>query len=263
MRPAGAADLGVLLSEIGIQTARRRRAAGVLLIAAFEISFIGLALAQAFIEYRLGLSPVIVVAIVWAVWTWWHSWVFPRNRLRHLRRAHAYRAAFVRDIYPWVTLGFCQMWRPLVNGDTLAKLLPAPPVFLEGLSPVAIVAGAVMSLATLVMMISAIRSIGIANAAFVPEFRDPGAFVPVQRGIYAHFMHPLFWSGALFSTALAIAISTPVARAIAGVNLAYSLLYGPLESRRLRRVFGPAYAAYAAQVPSLPVPMAWRKKLSR
>jgi len=256
------ANLSVLLAELGVPPGRRQTAAGALLIAVFELSFIGLAVAQSVAEYVLGLSPVAVVAGVWIVWTGWHSWIFPRNRRRYLEREHSYRTAFARDIYPWVTVGFCQMWRPLFNGDTVARLLPGPLDFMRTLSPIGIAAAIALSSVALVTMISAIRSIGIANAAFVPEFRDAGGFVPVERGIYARFMHPLFWSGILFSIALALAIATPTAVAIAAINLLYGLVYGPLESRRLEQVFGRSYSIYASRVASLPGPAAFRKPLA-
>ena len=256
---ASSANLRLLLSEVGIQGGRHHVAAGALLVAAFEVSFIVLAVAQALGEYAAGVPPVAVVVLVWVVWTWWHSWLFPRNRLRYLQRGHAYRTAFTRDIFPWVTLGFCQMWRPLFNGDTLARLMPKPLAFVQTLSPAAVITGVALGSAALVTMISAIRSVGIANAAFVPEFRDPGAFVPVERGIYAHFQHPLFWSGIVFSCALAIAISTPTSFAIAGVNLLYGFCYGPLERRRLGRVFGAAYASYTSRVAASPIPAVLRR----
>ena len=251
---AGDANLRLLLSEIGIGSGRHHAATGALFIAAFEISFIGLAVAQALGEYALGVPPVAVAVLVWGVWTCWHSWLFPRNRLRYVQRERAYRTAFARDIYPWVTLGFCQMWRPLFNGDTVARLMRGPIDFVQTLSPVAVITGAALGSAALVTMISAIRSIGIANAAFVPEFREPGAFVPVERGIYAHFPHPLFWSGIVFSCGLAVAIWTPTALLIAAVNLVYGFCYGPLERRRLGRVFGVAYTSYTSRVAAWPIP---------
>jgi len=259
---ASAANLGVLLGELGIES-RHQVAAGILLIAVFEVSFVGLAVAQAAGEYWLRLPPVAVVAAVWVVWTCWHSWLFPRNRLAYLGLEHPYRTAFVRDIYPWVTLGFCQMWRPLFNGETVARLVANPAGVIQT-PPVVGIAGAVtLSLAALVTMILAIRSIGIANAAFVPEFHEVGTFVPVERGIYAHFAHPLFWSGIAFSLALAIATSTRTAFAIAGVNLLYGVCYGPLERRRLGRVFGTVYTSYATRLGGLPTTAVYRKLLNR
>jgi protein-S-isoprenylcysteine O-methyltransferase Ste14 len=74
----------------------------------------------------------------------------------------------------------------------------------------------------------------------------------VESGIYRVFQHPLFWAGILFSLGLALVTLTPTSLAIAAVNVLYGFVYNGLENRRLRRVFGGAYAAYAARVPGVP-----------
>jgi protein-S-isoprenylcysteine O-methyltransferase Ste14 len=245
--PAG---LRVLLGELGVPTGRAQKWAAVALIATFEVSFVALAVAQAILEYALDVSPIATVLGVWIVWTIWHSWLFPRRRQRHLTRSrHPYRTAFVWDIYPWVTVGFCQMWRPLLNGDTLARTLAATP-FVPTITPAALV-GLGLGLVSLVVMISAIRTIGIGNAAFVPEFAGIDRFVPVRQGLYLWFAHPLFWAGILFSVGLALVAGTITAAWIAAINVAYGFVYNDLEHRRLARVFGDRYEQYVSQLPGV------------
>src|SRR5262245_11677817 len=122
MTRKSSSGLSILLAEIGVT--RRRLPAVILIIALFEVAIIGFAALQACVEHALGWPPIITFIVVWIVWTWWHSWLFPRRRLLYLTRyKHPYRRAFILDIYPWVSIGFSQMWRPLLNGDTLDRLL--------------------------------------------------------------------------------------------------------------------------------------------
>lgn len=244
-------DLDAFLAALGIRTSTPRLAGG-LIIALFEVSFVGICVFQAWAERMLGLPPLLVVAAVWVVWTWWHSVLFPRSRLKRIScEKLPYRAAFFRDIYPWVTIGFSQMWRPLFNGDTLADfpsvLAPAPPVLLWSRFALAFA----LATAALLVMIDAIRTIGFANASFVSEFVAPGTFRPIAGGVYSRLRHPLFAAGALYSVALALAVFTPTALAIAALNCAYVPLYSRLEDRRMRLVFQTAYADYERAVPAL------------
>jgi protein-S-isoprenylcysteine O-methyltransferase Ste14 len=232
-----------------------------LLIAGFEVSFVVLASGQAYLEYRFGLSPVAVLVGVWVVWTLWHSLFFPRRRERYLAYAQRpYRSAFVGDIYPWVTLGFAQMWRPLFNGDELARILAGGPLLHA--TPAALTAGLTLCIFALLIMVRAIRTIGIARAAFLAEFEATEDFVPVESVIYRAFKHPLFWSGILFSFGLALIASTSLAFTLAAINGCYGLLYGRLEDRRLAQVFGDTYTTYAERVPGVPgyrvLSKAWR-----
>jgi protein-S-isoprenylcysteine O-methyltransferase Ste14 len=249
--PGDASGVLTLLRHLGYQ--RNPLLGATALIALFEVTIIGLALIQAIIEARLGWPPALVCAAVWVVWTAWHSWLFPKNRLRSLRLGRsAYRHAFWRDIYPWVSLGFSQMWRPLLNGSTLLLFEdywrggPWP------LRPIPMAAGLTLGVAATMVIIGAIRTIGIHNAAFLREFVDPDTFVPVEAGIYRRMLHPLFWSGIVYSVGLAITVWTREAIAVAAINIVYGVVYNTLEDRRLRAVFGPAYVGYAGRVPALP-----------
>ena len=246
-------DLHAFLEALGIRTSMARLTGG-LIVGVFELSFVAVCVFQAWAEESLGLSPVLVVGGVWVVWTYWHSVLFPRHRIRYMQRAELpYRAAFVRDVYPWVTLGFSQMWRPLFNGNALADfpavLAPAPPALLW----VRLAVSAAIATVAVLVMIDAIRTIGFSNAAFVSEFVGAGSFRPIARGVYGRLRHPLFAAGALYSVALAVAAFTPTAFSIAAVNCVYVCVYSRLEDRRMRLVFGAAYTAYEQAVPALTV----------
>jgi protein-S-isoprenylcysteine O-methyltransferase Ste14 len=240
------AGVATLIEALGGGSSPRLSTA--VLIGIFEVTIIGLAIGQAWLERRLGLAPWVVLAAVWAVWTGWHSWLFPRRRIRYLQMGDdAYRRAFVADIYPWVSLGFSQMWRPLANGDTLERAFSGGWQF----DAVRVVVGLALAMAAFLVIVFAIRTIGIANAAFLREFVEPESFVPVEQGIYARMMHPLFWSGIAYSCGLAIAVGTTAAYELAAVNLVYGVIYVPLENRRLRNVFGKRYESYRARTGGL------------
>jgi len=136
------------------------------------------------------------------------------------------------------------MWRPFFNGDTLNAVRNS--TFELSLLPV--VVGLALCFIALGIIIQAIRTIGIHNAAFLREFIEPERFEPIRSGIYARAMHPLFWSGIFFSCGLAIALLTSQALLIGAVNVLYGLLYSRLENRRLGRIFGARYNEYQAQV---------------
>jgi protein-S-isoprenylcysteine O-methyltransferase Ste14 len=223
------------------------------LIALFEVTIIGFATGEAFLERGLGLAPWLVVTTVWIVWTAWHSWWFPRRRINYLKQDdNAYRRAFAADIYPWVSIGFSQMWRPLLNGDTLDALIGGRLV----LRGAAVAIGLTICFAGLGVIISAICTIGIHNAAFLREFVEAETFVPIESGVYRVMTHPLFWSGIVYSCGLAIGVETRSALVIAGLNVLYGVVYGPLESRRLSRIFGSKYERYESRSRGF---TAWRR----
>jgi hypothetical protein len=251
MTPDRQSGIATLLAHLGVT--RGFLLWGVALIALFEVTIIGFATAEAFLERALSLPPWMVAAAVWIVWTAWHSWWFPRRRLRYLQRGGSvYRRAFAADIYPWVSVGFSQMWRPLLNGDTLDAILSGR-LRLRA-APVAI--GLTLCFVALGVIIGAIRTIGIHNAAFLREFVEVEGFVPIERGVYTVMMHPLFWSGIAYSCGLAIAVEMRSAYLIAGLNVLYGVLYAPLENRRLTRVFGRTYERYGSRKRGF---TAWRR----
>lgn len=236
---ANSAGLKTMLEQLGVK--RHPWLAGVFIIAVFEVTIIGLATLQAWLEYIFAWRPIIVFVLFWVVWTFWHSWLFPRNRLRYLAGSkHPYLRAFIFDIYPWVSAGFSQMWRPLLNGDTLNGLLHGR--LRLHLAPVLL--GMLVCVSSLVIIIQAIRTIGIHNAAFLREFVDCQSFVPIRQGVYRVVMHPLFWSGIAYSCGLAIMVTNLTAYEIAGVNILYGVAYRWLEDRRLGKIFGANYEDY-------------------
>ena len=230
--------LSAMQEQLGIT--RYRLLAGIGIIGIFEVTIIGFAVLQAWCEYRFAWPPVAVYTVFWVIWTFWHSWLFLRNRLHYLVGEHPYRRAFVFDIYPWVSAGFSQMWRPMINGDTLGRLLHGN----FTLHPASVTAGMLICVVSLLIIIQAIRDIGIHNAAFMGEFVDSESFVLLRNGIYKFVTHPLFWSGIAYSVGLAISISTRTAYEIAGVNVLYGVVYHCLEDRRLEQIFGASYKAY-------------------
>lgn len=234
--------LSILLSEMGMT--HHGFLAGILIVALFEATIIGFAVFQALVERALRWPPIVVFVAVWLVWTWWHSWLFPRRRRFYLAHyEHPYRQAFARDIYPWVCIGFSQMWRPLLNGETLDRLWTGE----LRLSPVPVALGLLVCFASLFVIIIAIRTIGIHNAAFLREFVEADTFTPLRAGIYGKIMHPLFWSGIAYSCGLAISMMTTQALLMAVANIGYGFLYNRLEDHRLSGVFGASYESYRAE----------------
>ena len=235
--------LSTMLEQMGIT--RHRLLVGALIISLFEVTIVGTAVLQAWLEHKFAWSPVAVFTAFWIIWTFWHSWLFPRNRRRYLAGTkHPYRRAFVFDIYPWVSAGFSQMWRPLINGDVWDRVFHGRLI----LHPAGMTIGMVVCVSSLVVMIQAIHTIGIHNAAFLREFVDCESFVPTRKGIYRWVTHPLFWSGIAYSCGLAIAVGRSLAYEIAGINIIYGLAYHLLEDRRMRKMFGKNYEAYRREI---------------
>ena len=250
------------LEALGVAAGRRRVLKVALIIAACELMMVGSPLVLGLIEWRYALDPVWISALSWVAWTFWHSYLFPIRRERHLRESeHPYRSAFYTDIFPGVCFGFAQMWRPLFNGDNFQHWASEPqPAF--GSAQLAI--GTVVCVSSVVFIIQAMRVVGIHNAAFVPEFIDHQEFEPIRSGIYGVIRHPLFWGGVGYSVGLALVAATRSAYVIATINVSYGVLYNWLEDRRLRSVFGTRYSAYSDQVPAiLPLARLYQRLSSR
>jgi protein-S-isoprenylcysteine O-methyltransferase Ste14 len=221
----------------------------------FGSVMVAIAAGQAVLEAELRLPPlaiVSVVALVWAMWTWWHSSLFARHRTKYLIRVRRpYRRAFLTDIFPGISIGFSQMLRPAWNGSNLSMdaVWPhIPPTTADGLD---VLIGWGLGLSSLVLFATAWRTLGAARVGFVPEFMRPDAFVPSRQGPYGHVRHPLFWSGIGISWALALVSGTAVGYATASLNMAYGLAYNELEDRRLIAVFGFRYGDYAKELPHI------------
>jgi protein-S-isoprenylcysteine O-methyltransferase Ste14 len=242
-----------LLDALGVRGRRQRQAAGPAIAAAFAITMVLVAAMQARLEQLAGLDGAAmagVVAGVWLIWTIWHSIIFPRNRRRFLDgRPYPYRWAFLVDIFGGITVGFSQMLRPWLNGETVGD----SSLIGEGLG--AALPGAAAALALLIASTIAFAAawvtLGTARVGFVHEYVPASPFQPVRHGIYGIVRHPLFWSGAFISASLAMWAGTTTAYAIAGINLAYAVAYNRLEDRRLRLTFGDTYSAYASQVSAI------------
>jgi protein-S-isoprenylcysteine O-methyltransferase Ste14 len=245
-----------LMQALGFPSTPRARRGFWLLLSAFALAMPLLALGQALVERHFVagskgaalLTPALSTCFVWALWTHWHSVLFPQHRSYYLRTsAQPYRSAFLRDIFPGVSIGFAQMLRPLLNGSVLAERTRQLAVFPDGV-PLAVLGGAVFVLSGW-LFFAAMRTLGVARAGFVPEFLPTHAFEPERAGIYGRLRHPLFWSGVGISLGLALIVQHAAAYGVAAANLLYGFLYNELEDRRLICIFSTRYASYAERVP--------------
>jgi protein-S-isoprenylcysteine O-methyltransferase Ste14 len=189
---------------------------------------------------QAGQTYLWVHATSWALWFLWQGWVFPRARERYLCETdrRAYAVAFYRQIWPGVSLGVSHMTLPVTSSLRHAST--------DTLAFVAL--GLAVAAAGAAMMWAGFRTIGIAQAGFVGEYR------PVQpsmcrRSIYAVMRHPLFVGGALVSFGGVLLLGgDPADLRLAMLNLLILPLYQMIEDRRLTRVFGLEYALYSRRV---------------
>jgi len=244
-----------LLDALGLRHEVLRRLTGLAIWAFFAVSMVVFAAAQAVAERAAGISgagTVVLVIAVWIGWTYWHSVLFGRHRQKYVARLSTpYRRAFVVDLIPGLTISFSQMLRPALNGANLRDrdaLLRLPD---DGATLARWAAGGLLLLLAFVLFESAWLTLGTARVGFVPEFVQPETFTPLRKGPYGHVRHPLFWSGIIFSAALALLCNTGVAAAVAVVNGIYGVVYNMLEDRRLQQVFGDRYATYARGLPHI------------
>jgi protein-S-isoprenylcysteine O-methyltransferase Ste14 len=187
------------------------------------------------------LNPLLVQGTGWIAWFSWQGYFFALNRKRYLRKykTNAYQKAFYHDILPGVSFGVSQMLRPAYFG-----LL----TFQVNLSSVWwLLVGLLCVGAGLTLLYLGFRSIGIAGAGFLFEYRDASPPL-VQQSIYAYMRHPLFAGGVVVSlgTALCFVESLPLVLAL--LNILVLPVYSWLEDRRLNRVFGCSYARYCSKV---------------
>ena len=244
-----------LLDALGLGRDMLRPFVAVAIWGFFGLGMLVLVSVQALIEGAAGVNSagtVIIVAIVWMAWTYWHSVLFPRHREKYVAHlAMPYRRAFVVDLIPGLTISFSQMLRPAVNGPNLHMAAVIPGLPHSAAAGVWFAMGALLVLVALALFGTAWRTLGTSRVGFVPEFVEPESFIPLRKGPYAYVRHPLFWSGITFSFALAFLCDTTVAFAVAVVNGCYGLVYNLLEDRRLRLVFGERYSTYAREVPRI------------
>ncbi|HLY83258.1 MAG TPA: methyltransferase [Acidimicrobiales bacterium] len=244
-----------LLDALAVHGRWARRGAVVAIWFGFSATMVALAVAQALVERRLGLSggvSVVIVAGVWAGWTYWHSFAFLRHRERYLAQlSRPYRRALVFDLYPGMSVSFSQMLRSSWNGANLraGRVLPQLPH--NAGRAIEMAAGWLLAAGAFTVFSAAWLTLGTARVGFVPEFVGTDVFVPLRRGPYRSVRHPLFWSGIGLSCALALISGTATALAVAAVNFAYGIVYNTLEDRRLGLVFGQRYSSYAREVPHI------------
>lgn len=195
---------------------------------------------QLLLWHLSGARFPVIHAASWALWFWWQGWLFPRARERYLAHAEdrAYAIAFYRQIWPGVSIGVSHMTLPV-----LASL--AHP---SGDAPMALACGLVLVGAGAAMMLAGFRTIGMAQAGFVSEYRAINA-VMISRSIYGVMRHPLFVGGALLSCGGVLLLGAPANELwVAILNLLILPVYRLIEDRRLTRVFGREYAAYRSRV---------------
>ena len=187
------------------------------------------------------LSPLVIHGAGWIIWFSWQGHFFALNRKRYLRRyqANAYQRAFYRDILFGVSFGVCQMLRPAYYGLLTLQI---------GLSSVwLLIAGVLCVVVGLALLYQGFKTIGIAGAGFLFEYRN-GSPLLVQQRIYVYMRHPLFVGGVVASLGIALCFAEGLPLALALFNILVLPVYGWLEDIRLKRVFGCSYARYCSKV---------------
>jgi len=253
-----------LLDALGVTGNTLRQVVAAAIWLSFGSAMIAIAAVQALFEQAVRASTLIVagiVILVWIAWTVWHSHLFAIHRKAYLAAGipHPYRRAFVRDIFPGITVGFSQMLRSALNGANLEEGHLLPHLAAGSAGRVIQALGMVTFLGAFTLFAFAWGALGAARVGFVPEFGDTTLFEPVRRGPYGHVRHPLFWSGIGVSWALALVWMTADGLIIAAINTAYGLAYNVLEDRRLVLVLGERYRVYSKEVPHI-VPLRIRGK---
>lgn len=251
--PAAAKPLGfdALIDALGVNAGRLRPALPLGIIALFAAGMLSVALTETAVELFIGKwwLPVVICPTLWFVWTYWHSVLFGRHRERYLAASkHPYGAAFLRDILPGVCVGFSQMMRPMLNGGLLGDVWADPHRLVPANLPLAAF-GVLLTAGAAAVFLRAFRTIGVANAGFVPEFSGFERFEPYRTGVYRRIRHPLFWAGIVGSVGTALILQHPSSLGVAFATVGYGLIYNKLEDRRLTSVFGRSYAEYAQDVP--------------
>lgn len=253
-----------LLDALGVAGDTLRRIVAVAIWLSFGGAMVGIAAAQALFEEAVGASTLLVagiVVLVWIAWTGWHSHIFAVHRQAYLAAdiPYPYRRAFVRDIFPGITVGFSQMLRTALNGVNLEAGRLLPRLADSSAGHAMQVAGLVAFLGAFALFAGAWGVLGAAKVGFVAEFGDTTRFEPLRHGPYGHVRHPLFWSGIGVSWSLALIWTTTTGFVIAAINTAYGLTYNVLEDRRLVLVLGERYQVYSKEVPHI-VPLRFGRK---
>jgi len=194
----------------------------------------------------LGVDPVVVQIGEWLIWLTWLAIVFPASRTRTVNTTphSAYRIDLIRQIVP----GFAAI--TAINFAPIAEQLlrSAEKGYLDSPltdSPLALVLAVALLALGGVLVLTAVRAIGLPAAAFLEEYQpQPPAQRPI--GPYAWIRHPIAVGGMCVMTATTLAFG--VSGGIWVVNILMLAVYGPLEDLRLQKVFG-CRSDYSRTVP--------------
>lgn len=220
-----------------------------LLTRSWLIAYIG-GLVVAFVaaHHLLAEAGVNLIAVQTAEWILWFIWlavIFPASRTRTVSATphSAYRRGLIRQIVP----GFAAI--TAINfAPTAEHLLGAAQdgvgTSFFAASPIVLALAALLLACGCVLVITAVRAIGLPAAAFLEEYQPQP---PPQRpvGPYARIRHPIAVGGMFVMTASTLAFG--VNGWVWLVNILMMVAYGPLEDLRLRKVFGRS--EYAQSVP--------------
>lgn len=207
------------------------------------VCFVGL---HRLLVAELGIDAVAIQIAEWLLWLTWLAVVFPASRTRTVGTSprSAYRHDLIRQIVP----GFAAI--TAINfAPTAERLLDSaeagPWVSPLVDSPLALGLAAVLLALGGVLVLYAVRSIGLPAAAFLEEYQPSP---PPQRpvGPYAYIRHPIAVGGMCVMTASTLVLG--IGGEIWAVNILMMSAYGPLEDLRLRKVFGYR-SDYQQQVP--------------
>jgi len=196
---------------------------------------------QACLIVTAPVPPWLVQCLMWSGWFAYQSLVFPRLQRSVTHRNRSYRFAFVFSICPLISCTFALLAMPVTMAIWRLTSQTSFP---------AILAGAMIASLGIAVIVNAVRVIGVGSAFFKDEVVSTHS--PLKHnGIYGRMRHPLFLGGVLVSLGSGLGLGDEVAVMCASVNIIIVPLYVRLEDRRLIRVFGDDYKAYAKSVPAM------------
>lgn len=232
------------MNEMLIALGRRPSAQQRTLLTLLFLTVIGTILAVGMLIHRQSLPLAFAVhATGWFLWFVWLGWILPQSQYasRQTRDPNAYRTAFWRHILPGISFGVAQMMRPALFGAMAPSIAIAPAW--------SIAVGFVLGTSTLILLIVAFRTLGLAAAGFVYDYQFETAPV-VKSNVYSFIRHPLFFGSVLGALSLTLVFADPSSFYLALLNVAVLPIYGWLEDRRLVLILGNAYVDYRSKVPA-------------
>jgi protein-S-isoprenylcysteine O-methyltransferase Ste14 len=185
------------------------------------------------------LVPLAVDTALFSVFALHHS-IFARTGLK-AAVIRVLPPTLERSAYVWVAsllfLGVCAWWQPIAG---LAWRL-------DGAWRIAAFA---LQLAAGLVTLAAARQLGVLRLAGVEQTLvaiEPDASPTLDdTGLYGFVRHPIYLAWLVLVWATPAMTGTRLA--FAALSSAYLLVAVPFEERDLRRLFGPAYAAYSRRV---------------